>query len=242
MKEDSGTNSLRRYDLDKFVSVHIHKSGGTTFGFILKDMYKDKFFWDKSEDSAFLHGRVVDYNMTHVAKRDVVHGHININKYSFLARPYITWLRHPVSRLESEYSIIRQKRITKSSSPFHRRIINERLSFIDYCKIMKDVYKRYLGDMKVNDFAFVGLTEYYEESLFVFSQIVGKEIPPYHRRNSRRLYKQLFKEGSTEERLVCTKLNQKDIAFWREAKTKLVDELNRCEVPFEIDKYSPKRK
>ena len=228
--------------LSKFVSLHVHKCGGTTLGFILQDLYDDKFFWDKSEDSVPVHGKILNYNQAHIKKFDVVHGHIHAYKYSYLKRPYITWLRHPVTRLESEYSIIRQKKYMANISPLHKRVLRDKLSFIDYCKEVRNVYTNYLGDLKVNDLAFIGITEYYEESLFVLSQILGMKLPPYYRRNSRRIIKQHFKWGTPDEKKICASLNEKDIAYYMEARKRLINEFKGCMSKYEIGCCAPKIK
>lgn len=228
--------------LKEFISIHVHKSGGTTLGFIMEDMFGDKFFWDKSEDTVNLHGRVIHYNKESVIKHDVIHGHIHVDKYVETNRPYITWLRHPVSRTESEYSIIQQKRLTSRSSPFHRKIKLEKLSFLDYCEIYNNILPRYLGCKKVKDFAFIGITELYEESLFVFSQLVGIKIPPYFRRNTRKLRYQRFKEGSPYEKRECAKLNQDDIEYYDQAKKRLIHEFKDHLPLYEPGECSPKLK
>jgi hypothetical protein len=228
--------------LDKFVSLHVHKCGGTTFAWMLMDLYGEQFFWDRSEDSVFVHGHIKYYNQAHVQKTDVVHGHIHADKYSFLKRPFITWLRHPVARLESEYSIIKQKRITGKSSPLHKDVILKKLSFTDYCERISNVYTNYVGDLRVKDLAFVGITEYYEESLFVFSQLVGKEIPPYYRRNTRRLPRQWFKQGTADEKRMCASHNQKDIVYYMEARKRLISEFKSCLSLYVPGQCAPRRK
>jgi hypothetical protein len=229
-------------NMDKFVSIHIHKCGGTTFGFILNDMYEDKFFWDKSEDPTRTHGRIKHYNSAHVAKADVVHGHIHVDKYSFLKRPYITWLRHPVARLESEYSIIKQKRISGTSMPLHRDVVLKGLDFQGYCEKMRNVFQNYIGDMKVENFAFIGIAEYYEESLFTFSQLIKKKIPPYYRRNTRIMKRQWFKEGTSQEKNMCSQLNRKDIRFYEMARRRLANEFKSCISLYESGECAPQRK
>jgi hypothetical protein len=228
--------------LDKFISLHVHKCGGTTLAWMLRDLYGEKFFWDKSEDSVFVHGKIINYNHSHVAKADVIHGHIHADKYSFLKRPYITWLRHPVARLESEYSIILQKRITGRSSALHKKIQREKLSFIDYVQEVPNVYSNYLGDLRVEDLAFVGITEHYEESLFVLSQVIDKELPPYFRRNTRIMKRQWFKAGTPEEKKFCKMHNEKDIEFYHKARVRLLNEFKSCLSLYEPGQCAPQCK
>ena len=228
--------------LDKFISLHVHKCGGTTLAWMLRDLYGEKFFWDKSEDSVFVHGHIKHYNQSHVARADVVHGHIHADKYSFLKRPYITWLRHPVSRLESEYSIIKQKRITGRSSLLHKDVILKGLSFSEYCERINNVYTNYVGDLEVKDITFIGITEYYEESLFVLSQIIGKTLPSYYRRNTRIMKRQWFKKATTEERKLCKSYNEKDIAYYMQARKRLLGEFKSCLSEYEPGVYAPQIK
>jgi hypothetical protein len=242
MSERSGKNLLGKKPLDKFISIHVHKCGGTTLGFIFQDIYGDKFLWDKSEDSVFVHGRPIYYNEQHVANADVVHGHIRVDKYEKLKRPYITWLRHPVSRMESEYSIVRQKRITGRSNPLHKEVILEQRDFTWYCDNHKEVFKNYVGDYDVDDFAFIGITEMYEESLCVLSQVIGHEIPPYYRRNTRKLRRQWFKWGTPEEKCYCANLNKGDLAFYHKARKRLLNEFKSCLSVYEPGECAPLRK
>lgn len=242
MNESSGMNILGKKVIDKFISIHVHKSGGTTLGFILEDLYGDKFFWDKSEDTVNLHGRPKHYDLEEIREYDVVHGHVHVNKYQYLERPYITWIRYPVDRLESEYSIIRQKRITARSSPFHKRIIKEKLEFLDYCQVHREVYARYLGNYTIKNFAFIGITEMYKESLHVLSKVIGKKIPPYFRRNTRKMKRQWFKKGTAEERQACAELNTRDIDFYKQAEHRLLAEFQKCRGDFNEEDYEPLEK
>jgi hypothetical protein len=235
-------NLLGKTPLDKFISIHVHKCGGTTLGFIFQDIYKDKFLWDKSEDSVFVHGKPKHYNLQHIANTKVVHGHIRTDKYQTLKRPYITWLRHPVSRMESEFSIVKQKRITGRSSPLHKDVILNKRDFTWYCHQHHEVYKNYVGNYDVDDFAFIGILEMYEESLHVLSQVIGHDIPPYYRRNTRKLARQWFKWGSPDEKSMCAKLNQGDIDFYHRARKRLIDEFKRCLSVYEFGEFTPLKK
>lgn len=242
MSASSGINILGQKELDRFISIHVHKAGGTTLGFILQEIFGDQFFWDKSEDTVNFHGRVRHYDMNAVRRHRVIHGHVHVNKYRKLKRPYITWLRHPVTRSESEYSIIRQKRLTKRSSDFHKRVIQEKMSFLDYCQVHREVFSRYLGNMFVEDFAFIGITELYKESLHVLSKVLGKKIPPYYKRNERKLKRQWFKEGTDGEKKICAEWNQRDIEFYAQAHARLMKEFEICSSDFYEGDYEPKDK
>lgn len=234
-----GMSTLQNKALDSFISIHMHKAGGTTFGHILMEMYRNDLFWDHSEDTVNFHGKVRHYDLNEVAKHKVIHGHIHVNKYRILERPYITWLRHPVSRLESEYSVIRQKRLTKRSPEFHRRILIEELNFETYCKLHREVYSRYLGNMLVTDFAFVGIVEHFKKSLHVFSKLIDRKIPRYYKRNVRKLDRQDFKESTEEEKQFCIKMNNRDIDFYEQAEQKLLGEFHKYETDFDEDYYEP---
>lgn len=224
MSESTGKRLLGVRRLDKFISIHVHKCGGTTLAYIFQDIYGDKFFWDKSEDSMDIHGRSRHYNMKKVAKSNVIHGHIHVDKYRQLDRPYITWIRNPISRLESEYSVIKQKRLTARSSPLHREIILGELDFESYCKKHRNVFRNYFGEMQPQDFAFIGFLEYYELSLFVLSKLIGYDIPPYYRRNTRILKRQWFKEGTAQDKNMCRHLNREDVVFYAKARKWFVNE------------------
>lgn len=102
-----------------------------------------------------------------------IHGHFLAAKYKNIpGGRFCTWLRDPVERVVSRYYQELAGDISPSSEQFPS-------SLEEFVKIEKfqNIYARYLQNMPLTEFDFVGITEDYDESLILFSKIFS--IKPF---------------------------------------------------------------
>jgi hypothetical protein len=153
------------------VSVHVPKCAGTSFRHVLHGIY----------------GSSVWYNYGTIFTREqarpgaipggtkMIHGHFMADSFDDLVpdRRLLTWVRHPVERLVSNYHHFLR-------SPDMRddccRLLHERkLGLREFADLdwMKDMATRYLAGKPVGDFQFVGITEHFRESLQEFCRAHG---------------------------------------------------------------------
>jgi hypothetical protein len=197
-------------------------------------MFGEKFARDRSENSVNRYGRIFKrYDIEAMGRDyDVIHGHVHVRKYAALNRPYITWVRDPVSRMESHYSVIKSRALPIKAPAATKKLKRWDLCFVDYCKVRGNVLHFYFGHMKVEDFAFVGVVERYRESLRLFSKLTGKKVPRYSVKN-RRLGESRFYEKiqiTEEMRKGCRSFVEKDLLFYEQANLRLDEELRRYEI------------
>ncbi|HYW08934.1 MAG TPA: hypothetical protein VE913_18390 [Longimicrobium sp.] len=180
------------------LSVHIYKTGGTTFRNLLATLPGATVHFDYGDmplaparplrmlgtvyrtTKTFLkvHGAV----RGHDDRRVFIHGHFVATKYNriFPSAALVTWLRDPVERVVSHYHF--WHRHPNMKHPICKRLIAERLSLAEFAEIegMRNVHSRLLGGANLASFDFVGITEDYDRSVALFLKIFapGGEAPP----------------------------------------------------------------
>ncbi len=164
------------------ISIHIPKTGGTTFQELLSSHYKSKLLRDyglSEEDGP---------NKVKQGAYDCVHGHFIADKYSSVKNAeYVLWLRNPIQRLFSQYFFWKKNKYPHSLA--WRRFYFEEWSFADFALSpgVRNEQSRYIGTLDINSAKVVGITEFFDESMELFSVELGMKIDfsaiPQHRKN-----------------------------------------------------------
>jgi hypothetical protein len=174
------------------ISLHLPKTAGTSFRHSLADHYGEKLLLRYGErpleQPEFERHKLVtvaaitllDVDYQNI---DCIHGHFLPYQYLLLssktACTFITWMRNPVERLISNYYHI-QKNYKLYKSGFHEMVINEKWPLEKYClcERMRNIYTRFLWAFPLENFDFIGITEYYEKDFIFFRErYLTKEIP-----------------------------------------------------------------
>jgi hypothetical protein len=149
----------------KFVFQHIHRTGGGTFRHILQDTYGSRFFWGKD--------RNITMKPEHCERlingKHAVHGHFSYERLKG-SWPLVTLLRHPVERYISHYYYYD-----------HHWGISKDHDFVEYANEFSDFMLKKIGG-NLDNVDLVLITEYFDESLDMFSDWAGVEISPYNNR------------------------------------------------------------
>lgn len=182
----------------EIISIHIPKTAGTSFGYMLIDLYKDSYGKHypqprKKNIPSFLHSKLYNkYDNTPniLSKQDLtknlkcVHGHMTYDKYksdfNFKNVKLITWVRNPIERLISLYYF------RKFNNKF---TINEMVKydrFMDWIKSNDSeeiTILKYLND--INDFYFIGITEKFEKDIeLLYEKMNWSNYKIYHMNKS----------------------------------------------------------
>lgn len=181
------------------VSIHIPKTAGTSFSLSLVERY-GRSLWRDYDPNLFQNDRIVDRKRA-AMKRALemqpsefenvacVHGHFLGLKYGLLAElmpcAFVTWLRHPVDRLLSQYHHWVESYDARYATGFYRQCMEEKWSFERYAlyEDYRNLQSQFLWGLPLASFAFVGLTEFYEDDFIRFcGQFFGEALEP-HRTN-----------------------------------------------------------
>lgn len=201
----------------ELISIHIGKTAGMSFRQVLTDVYRDEhMLWDyapyKYEKADMLPSSV-----------KAIHGHISIRKYQghFENAKRITWLRHPLFRLFSEYHFA--KKYKDQYNPLARKLIQENLTFEQYIEEdrARNVMSKQISGLDIKDFFFVGIQEFYGEELAYFSKKMDWEFKGTERKNVntdssyRKALVALYRNDSLLNRIAD--LNAQDFELYQQA-------------------------
>ena len=160
----------------ELVSIHIPKSAGTSFRLILQSVYGDDGV-RRLDINSKLGGLQIDQEKKEVSdlpkSLKVAHGHFSYRDFESVFGtpdvPVITWLRHPVERVVSQYYFLIQR--------FHDQVIhtnNSKGVFNRLCRDLiefaelpgnRNLQSKYLRDVDINQLSFVGIVEHFDEDL-----------------------------------------------------------------------------
>jgi hypothetical protein len=163
------------------LSVHIPKTGGVSFRNMLKEFYGPGFvlsYWDITD----AWGRV----LPEIPKSATcVHGHFVAHELAerFPSANLITWVRNPVERVVSSY--YHRLRDPDPRNYVSRMIHEQGLGLLEFAELpeARNEMAVFMGRKQPADFAFIGITEYYEDAMERYCQEFGLPRQPVRRDN-----------------------------------------------------------
>ncbi len=172
------------------VSIHIPKTAGTSFRVALEQTFGDRLLLDyddrplstKPEQVERRRGaaRVVEERPGELlANYDAVHGHFIADKYRPLATDarYAAFFREPGARLVSHFKQWRRQASPENLLGWKVHTGEVGLRELASDPLIGSLYRHFLGDVAVEELAFVGLTDAYERSLALFEAVFGYALP-----------------------------------------------------------------
>jgi len=161
------------------ISIHIPKTGGTSFGKHLKSIYKEHYY----EDYSWNHKNLVEVSKDNFC----LHGHFLATKYDMIQNSVlVTWVRNPVQRLCSHYMF--WKRFSFPDNPRWQRFHDEDWSLEQFAfsPEFRNRHAQMFAGKSTNDFQFIGITENYHQSLNTFCEKYGFATSPNHQIHERK--------------------------------------------------------
>ena len=204
------------------VSLHIPKTGGTSFGAVLQQAYPGGVAFCYRPDNRLTHPllrdrrRLSDPELLAELEASgirVIHGHAPaawfLPNISDPAR-YWTWLRDPVERVISAYYYL-QSRTKRLAGPDGRaprdRIRGRTLEQFAARLQHRNLQSRSLAEFDIEQMGFVGITERFEESLAILG------LPPPDAERTKNVNK-ARPEVDPEVRALIRRVNDQDAALY----------------------------
>jgi hypothetical protein len=202
------------------ISVHVPKCAGTSFRLLIDKLYGNGVWHNYgiifSKESA-----KADAIPTGT---QIIHGHFLADAFDEIlpTRRYLTWVRHPVERVVSNYyHFLRSPDMRDDCCrQLHEGKLNMRqFSDLDW---MQNEISRYLAGKAFDEFEFVGVSEEFEESMRLFCATFGfagfKEFPRANT-NPERMGGNYALSG--DDFAYIADRNRADLAFYEEAVVRL---------------------
>jgi hypothetical protein len=204
------------------VSVHVPKCAGTSFKAVLQGIYGRRLMLNYG---VFFKREDVRAEMI-PDDTECIHGHFEADALLDLYpdATLITWVRHPVERLVSNYHFFLRN---PDQHDFCSRTLSEKsLTLREFADLeaMQNEATRHFAGKQVEDFRFVGISERFAESLCHFGDVIKTDIlspVPFDNVNPDR--KSMRYRISTADYHYVLERNLKDLAFYDEAQARLDD-------------------
>lgn len=199
----------------KIISVHIPKTGGSTFKHLLLNQLKDvTILAGKPLFSRHLNEKPCIFDIN-IINHKIIHGHFSVEQLSGISNSdkIITWLRNPVDRVISHYYYWKN-RPNINMHPIEEKIKFNNLSLLEFSQIpsMQNVQSYFCQDK--NRIFFFGITEFYKESI----ELLEKDLSIVINYDIDKIKNVGKKEFVSEEvREAICKSNLKDIELYSEA-------------------------
>ena len=204
------------------ISIHIPKTGGSSFGDILKDVYGDRL-WINYD----FQWNAVMFNKAFIPSgTQCIHGHFEFTAFddAYSESSKITWLRDPVDRTISLYHHIMTR--PDQENDLIMEIYKSRPSLVEFSRIpwVSNQAMNYLKGAQPLDFKFIGFLEHFEESLGLCAKLLNWNKIPKPVWINRGVGKE--KSGFPDEvRELIRKDNMEEYEWREEAKRLFLDEV-----------------
>ncbi len=209
----------------ELISIHIPKTAGTSFRNILKEVYGEN---GVVRLDIPLYSQLVKINEQAYSSTKlpfgtrVVHGHFSLEqlKENFEiidSVPIITWLRHPVDRVISNYYYLekRLKEELQEEAKGLNILSKMQRSLPEYARdeINRNRQYKFLNGIDLEDFSFVGIQEHFSEDLISLSKQLDWPVYEELKHNITGSKYQV----SAEDRAEIAELNTKDMDLYEKA-------------------------
>jgi hypothetical protein len=181
------------------ISLHLPKTAGSSFRFALATHFGRALLLDYADPPIM---SVPAYERNRGALKasirngnrgrpgiECIHGHFLPLKYLLLGArqevTFITWMRHPVERMVSHYRYWRRIYDPRKAQGLQQTVVEQAWSLERFClgPELRNFYAQFLWGFPLEQFAFVGITEFYEEDLAYFSREYLGTTLDLHREN-----------------------------------------------------------
>jgi hypothetical protein len=203
------------------ISVHVPKCAGTNFRHVLHAIYGNEIWYNHG--TIFAPGKARPDLVP--AGTKMIHGHFLADSFDglFPDRQLLTWVRHPVERLVSNYYHF--LRAPDMRDDCCRALHERRMNLREFADLdwMQNLATRYLAGKPVTDFYFAGITEHFGESIRHFTGLLGfRDVMMLPRENTNPDRRTEQYALSPEDRDYIARRNAADLAWYDQALARLL--------------------
>lgn len=232
---------------EQLIFLHIPKTAGTTLRNIIYAQYGETRVAPIYPERTYI--ELEEFNQLTAARKDqadALIGHVGYGFHRRLSgnRPYryATMLRHPIARCLSLYNHLKNRPVEGSDlsfkeilkSPIGSQFINgqscliSEISSLDSKRKSKVLLETALKHIEL-DFALVGITERFNESLLLANHTLGWNLKPYVSLNTAKQWANNYTEelkNDKESMDLLHELNETDLLLYDSMNKRLTENLN----------------
>jgi hypothetical protein len=153
------------------ISVHVPKCAGTSFRHVLDGICGEEIWYNYGTIFSREQARL---DLVPDGKK-VIHGHFMADSFDDIIpdRELLTWARHPVERVVSNY--FHCLRAPDMRDDCCRALHEHKLTLREFADLdwMQNLMTRYLANKPIGDFRFVGVSEQFDSSIRLFEDTFG---------------------------------------------------------------------
>ena len=172
------------------ISIHVTKSGGTSFGEALRQVFTERFMADNEDWAGYISPEAIARRAANAARMrgrrdelleryDLIHGHFSPEKYMglFPTTQFVAFFRDPFQQAVSHYEFLR--RIPHVEHPAVQEFHAAKMTIEDFVcwEATKEPQAQLLGGLPVEALDVVGLTEEFARSTALFNATFGCNLP-----------------------------------------------------------------
>jgi hypothetical protein len=206
------------------ISIHIPKTGGTSFYHILHQVYGEhlSISYKRSDYIAATEdGKLLMHSLEPEIK--VLHGHFYYNEIRQIHHEYqsklICWVRNPVDRVISNYKFFKMGLIQQDRNPknyqLNRHRVNESLLTYAGLPENRNRMSAFLGGLALEDLFFIGSLEYFTDDIHHLAKILRWPDVFIPVLNSTHQTFKSIEQVSEKERKQIEEWNHKDVALYQ---------------------------
>jgi hypothetical protein len=174
------------------VSIHVPKTAGISFQALLKDEFGERVLFDYGDWVGLETRGMRDYKKSRAlemrARRDellrdydVIYGHFEADKYLdlFPVTDFSAFFRHPYQQIISLYNFLARGRPNDETNYLHAGVKlfhTVKPTLLEFVEILPNIQSNFMGKLKADDLAVVGLMEQYDRSVLLFSKVFGRTL------------------------------------------------------------------
>ncbi len=169
--QDASENPYQSASDVEVISVHLPKTAGTAFSYVLEQVY--------GSERLFINSPPFDYSLSEelaLPNIKAIHGHFPASRYTkcFPNAKRVTWLRDPIRRLISQYFFMKSSDFMDGNNIVHQYMMDRDLDIVEFSQIpvIQNELTQTWG-IELDDFDFVGIQEYFKEDVRQFGKIMG---------------------------------------------------------------------
>ncbi|MEB3343449.1 glycosyltransferase family 92 protein [Okeania sp.] len=204
----------------EIISVHVPKTAGTTFREQLIQAYgKEQVFLDYKKQP-------VEEVLSEIKSLNIraIHGHFKVEKYDdyFPEAKRIIWIREPIKRLISNYwhqvTHFQNRKVLLHEVKFEKKKLIEYATRPD----IKNLMFNHCGQRTLEDFWYVGITEFMEEDLVEIQTNIGwpkVKLSNLNKHKYSQSYSAFVKEVLSDSEMIeqLKAINSQDIEVYENA-------------------------